>query len=134
MHFQDRRPDQTEERILPLINVVFLLLIFFMIAGSLAVTEPFDINPPASLSDKDHEPDSLMILVSKDSQFALDNQPIDEAQLLGNIAKVLQDKPDTPITLKVDSGLPANQLVRFTQLLYAAGVKKLQLLTLQEDA
>lgn len=28
MHFPERRPDQTEERILPLINVVFLLLIF----------------------------------------------------------------------------------------------------------
>jgi len=50
MHFPERRPDPTEERVLPLINVVFLLLIFFMLAGSLSVTEPFDIEPPASQS------------------------------------------------------------------------------------
>lgn len=134
MHFPDRRPDQTEERILPLINVVFLLLIFFMIAGSLAVTEPFEIDPPTSHSQTAHEPDSLMILFSQEGRLALDNQLIEEVQLLDKLAKVLQDKPDTQITLKADNGLPANQLVRFTQALYAAGVKKLRLLTLQEEA
>jgi len=134
MHFHDRRPDQTEERILPLINVVFLLLIFFMIAGSLTVTEPFEIDPPTSRSQTAHEPDSLMILFSQDGRLALDNQPIQETQLLNKLAKVLQEKPDTQITLKADNGLPANQLVRFTQALNAAGVKKLRLLTLQEEA
>ena len=134
MHFPDRRPDQTEERILPLINVVFLLLIFFMIAGSLTVTEPFEIDPPASRSQADHEPDSLMILFSQDGRLALDNQPVQEAQLLDKLAKVLQEKPDTQITLKADNALPANQLVRFTQALNEAGVKKLRLLTLQEEA
>ena len=34
--------------ILPLINVVFLLLIFFMIAGQLAEQAPFEVEPPAS--------------------------------------------------------------------------------------
>ena len=134
MHFPDRRPDQTEERILPLINVVFLLLIFFMIAGSLSVTEPFDLEPPASRGEGEHEPDSLMILLGQDGQLALKNELIEEVALLERLARELKDKPDTRITLKADNRLPANQLVRFTQTLYEAGVKKLHLLTVQEDA
>ena len=44
------RPGE-DERILPLINVVFLLLIFFMLAGRLAVSDPFaaDVSPAIKL-------------------------------------------------------------------------------------
>ncbi|MFN2361113.1 MAG: ExbD/TolR family protein [Marinobacter sp.] len=132
MHFPDRRPDQTEERILPLINVVFLLLIFFMIAGSLSVTEPFDVEPPSSRSEGIHEPDTVIILMSADGHFALDNETFAEAQLLTRIASLMQEKPQAQITLKADGRLPGNRLVRFTQALYDAGVKKLRLLTLPE--
>jgi len=129
MHFPDRRPDQTEERILPLINVVFLLLIFFMIAGSLSVTEPFDVEPPSSTSQGQHEPDSLVILMGIDGRFALDNEPLTRAELLAQIETLIQAQPQTPITLKADGNLPGDALVRFTQALYEAGVKKLRLLT-----
>lgn len=134
MHFPDRRPDQTEERILPLINVVFLLLIFFMIAGSLSVTDAFEIDAPVSRTTAEHEPESLMILLGQDGQLALDNKLINEVMLLEQLSIALKDKPARAITLKADQRLPANQLVRFTQALHAVGVKKLRLLTLQEDA
>ena len=42
-----RKPD-SEERVLPLINVVFLLLIFFMLAGRLSEAELFEVTPPES--------------------------------------------------------------------------------------
>jgi len=132
MHFPDRRPDQTEERILPLINVVFLLLIFFMIAGSLNVTEPFEVKPPVSQSQGQHNTDSLTILMGLDGRFALDNETLTHAQVLAQIETRIQYQPQTQITLKADGGLPANQLVRFTQALYDAGVKKLHLLTKPE--
>lgn len=129
MHFPERRPDQTEERILPLINVVFLLLIFFMIAGSLTVTEPFEVKPPTSGGQEEDMPDSLVILISKSGQLALDNQPLGEADLLAALKTKLAQQPDTPITLKADANLNANKLVQLTHALYGVGVKKLRLLT-----
>lgn len=129
MHFPERRPDQTEERILPLINVVFLLLIFFMIAGSLTVTEPFEVTPPTSGGQAEDTPDSLVILISKSGQLALDNQPLGEAALLAALKTKLAQQPDTPITLKADANLNANKLVQLTHALYGVGVKKLRLLT-----
>ena len=134
MHFPDRRPDQSEERILPLINVVFLLLIFFMIAGSLTVTEPFEVEPPSSQSEGIHEPDSLVILMGQDGRFALNNQVLSEAELLTQVEARVKHQPQTQITLKADGQLPGNQLVRFTQELYEAGVEQLRLLTLPEAA
>jgi len=134
MHFPDRRPDPTEERVLPLINVVFLLLIFFMLAGSLSVTEPFDIEPPASQSQSAHEPQARMILMARDDRLALDNTVMPEDRLLEVVAEHIRAHPEATITLKADARLPANRLVRFTQALHAAGVEKLRLLTLPEES
>lgn len=129
MHFPDRRPDQTEERILPLINVVFLLLIFFMIAGSLTVTEPFEVLPPESQSQGEHEPDSMVILMGDKNRFALNNQIMDRDGLLAELRSRTEQQPEVLVTVKAENSLPANQLVRFTQELNAAGLNKLRLLT-----
>ena len=51
MHFDPPRPRSDDERILPLINVVFLLLIFFMLAGQLSAIDPIEIEPPRSVSE-----------------------------------------------------------------------------------
>jgi len=128
MHFPDRRPDRSEERILPLINVVFLLLIFFMIAGSLSASEPFEVAPPESRSEGAHDADGVMILMGTDGRLALDGEPLPETALLARLESRLAEAPRTPITLKADGDAPANRLVRFTQALYEAGVEQLELL------
>lgn len=133
MHFPDRRPDQSEERILPLINVVFLLLIFFMVTGTLSIAEPFDVKPPRSQSQVKDEPDVLVILMAGDGRIALNNHEMTEAELFDQIASHLQNNPQTLIALKADGQLPANQMVRFTQVLYGIDVKKLRLLTKPEE-
>ncbi|MEM9102394.1 MAG: biopolymer transporter ExbD [Pseudomonadota bacterium] len=129
MHFPEKRPDQTEERILPLINVVFLLLIFFMIAGSLTVTEPFEVEPPTANNQGEHDPETMLVLIEKKGQLALNNDPVSEAILIEQLRKALEKNTEILITLKADKGLPANQLVRFTQKLNAAGLSKIRLLT-----
>jgi len=134
MHFPDRRPDRSEERILPLINVVFLLLIFFMIAGSLSVTEPFDVEPPESRSEAAHDPDRVTILMSTEGRLALDGEVLDEAALLQRLKARLAADPRTPVTLKADGAAPANRLVRFTQALHEAGVEQLDLLARPEGS
>jgi len=133
MHFPDRRPDQSEERILPLINVVFLLLIFFMIAGSLSVAEPFEVEPPASRSEGAHDAEGVTILMSADGHLALDGEPLPEAALFARLEARLAAAP-SPITLKADGDAPTNRLVRFTQSLYEKGVEKLDLLARPETS
>lgn len=132
MHFPERRQDQTEERILPLINVVFLLLIFFMIAGTLTQTEPLEVSPPVSHSEGEHDADLLIILMAADGRFALNNQLIEKPKLLSELAKKIAKQKQLQVNLKVDGKLPANQLVKFTQELNQQGLTKLKLVTEQD--
>nr|VFJ73469.1 MAG: outer membrane transport energization protein ExbD [Candidatus Kentron sp. FW] len=130
MHFEETRIDDSEARILPLINVVFLLLIFFMVAGSLSVTEPFHVEPPQSASGDAGEQDVLRILLGFDGQLALDGEVVDEKTLLALIKERLASEPKPGVQLKADGRIAGNRIVLLTEDLRAAGVEELRLLTL----
>ena len=130
---EKRRPDSSENSILPLINVVFLLLIFFMIAGSLAVTEPFEVVAPESLSEGLHEAQTLRILLGENGQMALQGKIMPEAELLEAVKQHIETEPGTRIQLKADAALAGNRVVLFMEKLRESGVDKLLLMTLQKS-
>ena len=112
-----RRKDD-DERILPLINVVFLLLIFFMLAGHLAASDPFEIAPPRSASD--------------DGRLALDGVEIEEAGLVALVAVRVAESASLRVQFKADGRSDATQAVAIMEQLREAGVKRLKLLTVSD--
>lgn len=129
MHFPEPRPRNHEERILPLINVVFLLLIFFMLAGRLAATDPFQITPPTSDSEGSAARQELLVLVGADGRLALDNQMMEVAALKEAVAAHLAENEGAGVRLKADSAAAATEVVAVMELLREAGVERLTLLT-----
>ena len=129
MRFQSPRPRSDEERILPLINVVFLLLIFFMLAGRLAATDPFPVKPPASASDGEAGVRDLVVLVAADGRVAVDGEPV-APEALGDVltARLARDGA-TRVQLKGDARAEAVHVVAIMEQLRDAGVERLRLLT-----
>lgn len=59
------------ESIIPMINVVFLLLIFFLLTAQIAPPTPFEIEPPASQSDAPAQQEGVLY-VSAEGELAFD--------------------------------------------------------------
>ena len=132
MRFVASRQRNDEERILPLINVVFLLLIFFMLAGRIVANDPFEIAPPLSSSAGEVEAQDLLVLVGADGRLALDGEALDAASLEAAVSERLRVAADTPVWLKADGRADATQVVTIMELLRQAGVARLRLLTVPE--
>ncbi|MEM9623285.1 MAG: biopolymer transporter ExbD [Pseudomonadota bacterium] len=129
MFQEHHRRDDAEARILPLINVVFLLLIFFMVLGSLSATEPFTVGVPDSANQAEPPPQPLRLLMGDSGQLALDGIIMTEAELLQEIRARVSDNPAVRLQLKADGQIPANQIVVFMETLREVGVEKLFLVT-----
>lgn len=132
MRFDPPRLRNDEERVLPLVNVVFLLLIFFMIAGKLAASDPFQTSPPQSQSDGQPETQDLLVLVGADGRLALDGEVMLEDALRSSLAVRLSSDTATRVRLKADSQAQATQVIAVMELLRDAGVERLKLLTVPE--
>lgn len=131
MHFpRHRHRPNEDERILPLTNVIFLLLIFFMLVGHLSSTDTLAIQPPHSVSDTAAERNGLLIQVNADGAIALDGTPIRPAALKMAVHAYLQSHPNgTGIRLKADGLVDAARVVAVMRVLKQAGAERLRLLT-----
>jgi biopolymer transport protein ExbD len=126
------RPKSTrdsEANLIPLINIVFLLLIFFMLAGRLAPTELMALEPPRSDSLRSAQVTKLVVLVDQGGQIKLEGETLDEETLMDRIALHLADGPQS-LQIKADAGLDAIQLLELLEQMRAAGAEELDLLTL----
>lgn len=129
MRFEPPRPPNQDERILPLINVVFLLLIFFMLAGQLAATDVFTIEPPQSLSEGKGDPGQLVVLVAADGRLAMAGEAIDAAQLLPRLKAALAEDAQVRVYIKADAEASSVEVVKVMEVLRQAGAQRVHLIT-----
>ena len=119
--------------LVPLINIVFLLLIFFMLSGTLAKTDLFEVSPPKSNTSSSAEAPELVILISGDSKIALDNQPIKINDLEIILAKILETTSVEEILIKADGNAKSGVLSKVIKHIRNAGIKRAAIVTQNKD-
>ena len=60
--------------LIPLINIIFLMLIFFMLAGTITKIDPHKINIPESIIKSDPKTPFLTLIVKKDGKIFIDSK------------------------------------------------------------
>lgn len=133
MRFDFEIPKEEPDTILPLINVVFLLLIFFIMTGALHAVDYFNVNPPSSSSEADATLDETIILVGGDGRVAIDNKEVDEVDLQLSVSDKLSANAGAIFRIKADGRVDAARVVEVMELIEAVGVRRVMLLTLGPD-
>jgi biopolymer transport protein ExbD len=126
-----RRPRRRreEERVLPLVNVVFLLLVFFMLAGRLTTADPFEIEPPVSESEARPAEGPGRIALGRDGRLALDGVEMEREALVAAVAERLAEAPESELQIKAHGEGEAARLVELLAALRAEGVEAARLTT-----
>lgn len=129
-----RRPTKRSEpeNTIPLINVVFLLLIFFMLAGKLGQQDPFPLTPPQSQSERAPTERPVTVYVGEDGRIALGDDVLALGALETAVRARLGDGA-TVVRLKSDEAAEANRVIAAMDALRQAGVKRVTLLTTVPD-
>ncbi|WP_083100443.1 ExbD/TolR family protein [Pseudophaeobacter leonis] len=90
-----RRPRNPQsETIIALIDVVFFLLVFFMLIGRMDATAPFDVAPPQAQTGRDMPAGGITLAISQDGDLALDGTEITKTDLPAALASQLAQKPE----------------------------------------
>ena len=119
--------------LVPLINIVFLLLIFFMLSGTLTKKDFFEVSPPESITGASAEAPELVILISKDNKIALDNKPIKVNELETILSKELENRNIEEVLIKVDGNAKSGILSQVIKNIRNAGIKRAAIVTQSKD-
>ena len=95
MQLPKKQYEEEADTILPLINVVFLLLIFYIMTGALHSVDYFNVDPPSSSSEIQTALDEMVILVGNDGRVAINNREVDEVDLQLSVSDKLAANGNT---------------------------------------
>lgn len=98
-------------------DIVFLLLIFFMITSTLVTTNALDLVLPNSTS-KSVKKESISVSITKDLQYFLDRDPVDMAVMESALSQRLSASDDKVIVLRVEQGVPIEYAVEIMDIAY----------------
>ena len=120
-----RRPDRgtAQESVVALIDVVFFLLIFFMLVGRLDATAPFAVMPPRGTTGTDLPAGGVTVSVAPDGALALDGAPLSRTALEAGITKRLAAAPDLLVRLNADRDTDLGRILPLIARLEALGTR-----------
>ena len=130
------RPKQERElvNITPLIDVVFILLVFFMLAGAIEPSEPFPLAPAASSSDIRGDVQDYVVLIDEDGRVALDDAELNRDELKDVVRAALIAKPGALIQVKPDAEVDAVYVIEIMEDIRDAGASYIVMLTVGRPA
>ena len=113
-----------KESIIPMVNVIFLLLIFFLMTSSFIIPDPFELDKPFADSSNKVTTEERLYISKTGKVFILDK--VNE-----NAWRYLEQSTPEELLLVADSSFPAKDLLDISKKLKELGVIKLNLLTNQ---
>lgn len=117
----------------PLIDIVFLLLLYFMLTANLAVDRSIAITTPASSTAAPAERRALVLTVDARGAATLDGLPLADAELGERLRAAADADPGVSALVRADRSLPLERLVQLLDLARGAGVARLALAARMAD-
>lgn len=127
----DRKRQPLILELTPLIDVVFLLLIFFMVSTTF-VNEPSALEvdlPMSSAPEMIVEGEDVGITLTDDGRVFVDGEGVTMDQLRGELRRIAQQSPTTQVVLRGDKGLEYQRLIDVMSIAHELGLTNFSLAT-----
>ena len=107
----------------PMLDVVFIMLIFFIVVASFIKEAGVEVNRPDDNQQTDPEDSvSIVVEVAADNQIWMENRRVDVRAVRANIQRLLAEDPEAPVTVKGEKGAEAGVVVDVADAAREAGV------------
>jgi biopolymer transport protein ExbD len=119
--------------ITPLIDVVLLLLIFFMISTTFIIQPGINVNLPETVTSEKHSGKEIVVVITKDNTVYLNEKKIDKNYILERF-KTEQDKnPNVLLIIKADKEVAHGHVVEIMDLAKQAGISRQAIATIPKE-
>jgi biopolymer transport protein ExbD len=115
--------------IAPLIDVVFLLLIFFMLTSSFIFQPGIRVNLPRAVTSEVLHKELLIVTVTEDNKVFINERPVDGDELISRITLAARD--DQPLLIRADKRSEMGKVIEIWDMCRQVDVRQINIATTQ---
>lgn len=111
----------------PLMDIVFILLIFFVVTSSFTRETGVEVTKPEAQSAGQLEKENILIAVTREGTIHMNERQVDPTALKDLLKQTLAKSPDREAVIVADKNSETGALVRVIDVCNLAGVKKVSI-------
>jgi len=127
--FSTNRGGSEEINISPLIDMVFILLIFFIVTTVFVEETGVEVTKPQAASQIQLEKNSILIAITANNNVVYGGREIGVNGVRGIVKRLLQDDAKMPVIIQADENVPTRILVRVIDEAKLAGANSVNIST-----
>ncbi|MCD8519087.1 MAG: biopolymer transporter ExbD [Flavobacterium sp.] len=117
-----RNKVSTEFNMSSMTDIVFLLLIFFMLTSTMVTTNALDLVLPKAKGKTDSNK-STSVSIDKDLNFFIDKDKVNEADLENQLLALFANSENKAIVLRAEKSVPHEKVVKVMDIAYRNQIK-----------
>ncbi len=124
-----QQSEEGEIDITPMLDVVFIMLIFFIVTASFVKETGIEINRPDASTSVSKPRANILIAVNDKGEIWIDKRKVEESQVRANIERMHAENPQGAVVIQADEEARTKVLVSVMDAARAAGVYDVSLAT-----
>lgn len=111
MRFSNKETSNIEVNLTPLIDVVFLLLIFFMVSTTFIYSNSIDVNLPAAKGDETSISENIRVVLTQAGVINIDGRAYQERDVQAHLTEMKKQKPESTVIIEADKNVSHGRVV-----------------------
>ena len=124
---RNRNKSESEVNLTPMLDVVFIMLIFFIVTASFVKEAGIEINRPGASTATRKEKGNILIAITDTNQVWMDRRQVDPRALRANIERMRAENPQGAVMIQADIKSQNGLLVKVMDAAKLAGVESISL-------
>ena len=125
--------EESEVNLTPMLDVVFIMLIFFIVTASFVKESGIDINRPDAQTAEKKEQGNILVAISPSGQIWIDKRQVDPRALRANIERLKAENPQGSVIIQADKESKNGLLVKVMDAARLAGVESISIAASEKD-
>jgi biopolymer transport protein ExbD len=115
--------DDTELDMTPMLDIVFIMLIFFIVTTSFVKESGVTVNTPQAQTASRQENANIFIAITAAGEVWIDRRPVDPRSVRAIVARLHADNPEGSVIIQADAEAATHMLVEVMDQVRLAGVE-----------
>lgn len=129
-----RRTAEAEDEIdmTPMLDIVFIMLIFFIVTASFVKETGVDVNRPTAATAEKKTAASILVAITENNDVWIDKRMVDVRAVSANIKRMLAENPKGSVVIQADKNSKNGVLVQVLDQAKLAGAKNVAVSATQQ--
>ena len=121
------RDEESEINLTPMLDVVFIMLIFFIVTANFIKEPGLEVNRPDAETANIQDNAAILIAIGSNDDIWIDGRRVDVRQVKANVTKLLADNPQGSVVIQADERATADAIIKVMDQSRDAGVYAISL-------